>query len=242
MCHDEDSRPPSPPIVGAVLDHGLLTLPAADGNTFAAYQAMPAQGGDKAVVILPDVRGLHPYYEQLAVRFAEAGFRAATIDYFGRSLGVGVRDDSLDWQTEIRKVRPEFVQADVAAAANYLRRDHEYAVFTVGFCFGGSQSWRLSASELELSACMGFYGHPSMVSDVEDRIRHLLLMLVVGADMTPQEEFQQFDARLSRSGRALEMYVYDGAPHSFFGRSYGQWSQACADSWRRILSFTDTYA
>jgi carboxymethylenebutenolidase len=89
---------------------------------------------------------------------------------------------------------------------------------------------------------MGFYGRPSMVSDVEDRIRHPLLMLVAGADMTRQEEFQQFDARLSRSGRAHEMYVYDGAPHSFFDRSYGQWSQACADSWQRILSFTDTYA
>jgi hypothetical protein len=74
MCHDEDSRPPSPPVVGAVLDHGLLTLPAADGNTFAAYQAMPAQGSDKAVVILPDVRGLNAQSSQL-VSASEAANR-----------------------------------------------------------------------------------------------------------------------------------------------------------------------
>jgi carboxymethylenebutenolidase len=81
------------------------------------------------------------------------------------------------------------------------------------FLLGGSQSWRLAASDLDLAGCMGFHGRPSMVTDVEDRIRHPLLLLVAGADMTPQEEFQQFDTRLSRCGREHEMYVYDGAPH-----------------------------
>ena len=33
----------------------------------------PASAGRAAVVILPDVRGLHPYYEELALRFAERG-------------------------------------------------------------------------------------------------------------------------------------------------------------------------
>ena len=42
MCHDDDSRPPSPPVVGEVAGHGLVTLTADDGNAFAAYQAVPA--------------------------------------------------------------------------------------------------------------------------------------------------------------------------------------------------------
>ena len=36
MCHDDDSRPPSPPTVGELADHGLITLTGADGTSFAA--------------------------------------------------------------------------------------------------------------------------------------------------------------------------------------------------------------
>ena len=39
--------------------------------------------------ILPDVRGLHPYYEELALRFAEHGIDALAIDWFGRTAGAG---------------------------------------------------------------------------------------------------------------------------------------------------------
>jgi carboxymethylenebutenolidase len=33
------------------------------------------------------------------------------------------------------------------------------------------------------------------------------------------------------------MKVYEGAPHSFFDRSFAEWTDAGADSWRRILDF-----
>ena len=40
-------------------------------------------------MILPDVRGLHPFFEELALRFAEAGVHAVAIDYFSRTAGTG---------------------------------------------------------------------------------------------------------------------------------------------------------
>jgi carboxymethylenebutenolidase len=248
MCHDEDSRPPGPPSVGPVAEHRLVELTARGGSAFAAYHAKPdvaaaAGGGGRSIVILPDVRGLHPYYEQLAIRFAEAGFHAVAIDYFGRSKGVSERGDDFDWQAEIGTVRPEHVADDVAAAAAFLALDSAGPVFTVGFCFGGSQSWRLAASELPLAGCIGFYGRPSMVADVEPDIHLPLLMLVAGGDaFTPLKDFQDMDVRLTAAGKEHETYVYDGAPHSFFDRSYGEWGEACRDAWRRILSFTGTHA
>jgi carboxymethylenebutenolidase len=239
MCHDDDSRPPSPPVVGEVTEHGLLELTAVDGNTFAAYHAEPAQASSKNIVILPDVRGLHPFYEAMAIRFAEAGFNAVALDYFGRSNGISERDDDFDWQSEIRKVRPEQVDADAGAAVAYLTERHPGPVFSVGFCFGGSQSWRLSASDLPLAGCMGFYGRPSMIAAAEPNIHKPLLLLVAGADAaTPAEQFVDFDRRLTEAGREHETYIYDGAPHSFFDRSFGEWEEACQDSWRRMLAFT----
>jgi carboxymethylenebutenolidase len=243
MCHDDDSRPPGPPVVSPVAEHGLLTLTAVDGNVFSAYRAVPGDPNGMNVVILPDVRGLHPYYEQLAVRFAEAGFHALAIDYFGRSLGVGERGDALDWKAEIAKLQPEFVVADARAATDQLRQLSPGPVFSVGFCFGGSQSWRLSATDLELAGCMGFYGRPSVIADVEDRLSAPLLLLVAGADQaTPRGEFDALDGRLTETGKEHEMYVYDGAPHSFFDRSFAEWGPACDDAWRRILAFTGRHA
>ncbi|MBI1379097.1 MAG: dienelactone hydrolase family protein [Frankiales bacterium] len=240
MCHDDDSRPPSPPVVGEVASHRLLTLTGADGNSFAAYEAVPASPNGRNVVILPDVRGLHPYYEALAERFAEAGFHAVAFDYFGRTAGVGERPDGFDWQSEIPKLTPATVGSDVAATVAHVTSLNEGPTFTVGFCFGGSHSWRLSASDLGLSGVMGFYGRPSMLEDVEESFSTPLLLLVGGADAaTPQEEFHALDDRLRERGVDHEMYVYDGAPHSFFDRAFAEWKDACSDAWTRILAFTE---
>ncbi|HSN06846.1 MAG TPA: dienelactone hydrolase family protein [Candidatus Angelobacter sp.] len=240
MCHDDDSRPPSPPVVGEVASQGLVTLTAADGNAFAAYQAVPAAPNGRNVVILPDVRGLHPYYEALAVRFAEAGFHAVAFDYFGRTQGVGRRPEGFDWQSEVKQLTPEMFVHDTRAAADHVRSLNAGPTFTVGFCMGGSHSWRMSATDIDLAGCVGFYGRPPLVADVEDAMRTPLLMLVGSADAaTPLADFEALDARLTERGLDHEMYVYDGAPHSFFDRAFAEWRPACDDAWRRILAFTE---
>ena len=87
MCFDHDSRPPIAPIAGGALDGQLVTLTAMDGNRLAAFRARPTTPSGRGVVVLPDVRGLHPYYEELALRFAERGVDALVIDWFGRTAG-----------------------------------------------------------------------------------------------------------------------------------------------------------
>ena len=59
MCFDLDSAPPIPAAAGLVVEHEPLILSAADGNRFRAFRAAPAVPTGKAIVILPDVRGLH---------------------------------------------------------------------------------------------------------------------------------------------------------------------------------------
>jgi len=76
MCFDLDSRPPIVPIAGGALDSATAILTAADGNRFSAFRARPADPTGAGIVILPDVRGLHPFYEELALRFAEHGIEA----------------------------------------------------------------------------------------------------------------------------------------------------------------------
>ena len=96
MCFDLDSLPPVPRITGAAVSHNDIELEAADGNRFAAFEATPDESNRIGVVILPDVRGLFRFYEELALRFAERGFDAVAIDYFGRTAGAAKRGDDFD--------------------------------------------------------------------------------------------------------------------------------------------------
>ena len=241
MCHDDESRAPAPPVRGAVAGSGRVELTSADGTRFRAYEAAPAgfTPGDPGVVLLPDVRGLHPYYEDLTVRFAEAGLPAVAIDYFGRTAGTGDRGDDFAFRPHVDRVDPADVVADTAAALAHLRATTGAGpVVTVGFCFGGSQSWRLSASDLDLAGVIGFYGKPTLVADVRERLHRPLLLLVAGNDAaTPQSDFDEFDAYLNGRGVEHEMVVYPGAPHAFFDRYMADWQDAGADAWRRILTF-----
>ena len=57
-------------------DAEAVTLTSADGTRVGAYSARAEHTGGPGIVVLPDVRGLHPYFEELALRFAEAGVHA----------------------------------------------------------------------------------------------------------------------------------------------------------------------
>jgi carboxymethylenebutenolidase len=241
MCHSDDSRPPLPPISGAAADQGEMVLTASDGNKFAAYFALAEKPTGAGMVVMPDVRGLHHFYKELAQRFAEAGIDAVAIDYFGRTAGIGDRSESFEYMPHVEKATSEGIRADVAAAVAHLKSKDGgsvKSVFTVGFCFGGSNSWNQSASGLGINGCIGFYGRPVRSEPSISTMKAPLLLLIAGADgATTPEQNKEFEQKLTAAGVPHEAHVYEGAPHSFFDRSFAQWKDACDDAWRRMLAF-----
>jgi carboxymethylenebutenolidase len=159
VCFDLDSAPPIPVLRGAAVSHDALTLEAADGNRFAAFEATPDEPNGIGIAILPDVRGLYRFYEELALRFAERGYTALAFDYFGRTAGADKRGDDFEYMPHVEQTTDESVQADVRAAVEHLRPKTR-AIFTVGFCFGGRQSWLAAAEGHGISGAVGFYGRP----------------------------------------------------------------------------------
>ena len=81
----------SPPIAGAAIDTEDVTLTASDDTEFATFVARAEKPLGAAIVVMPDVRGLFPFYEELVMRFAERGYDAIAMDYFGRTAGVAKR-------------------------------------------------------------------------------------------------------------------------------------------------------
>ncbi len=241
MCYTDDARPPLPPISGAAADQGDMTLKAVDGNQFMAYFARASKPTGAGMVVMPDVRGLHHFYKELAQRFAEAGIDAVAIDYFGRSAGMGDRSDSFEYMPHLEKTSQEMIAMDVAAAIAYLKSKDGGAVksvFTVGFCFGGSSSWNQSALQPELNGAIGFYGRPPRSETYISDMKAPLLLLIAGDDAaTPLDASKEFEHKLKAAGVSTEMHIYEGAPHSFFDRTFAQWKEAGDDAWRRMLAF-----
>ncbi len=241
MCYTNEARPPLPPIMGGSTDEGDLVLTAADGNRVNAYAARAATPTGAGVVVIPDPRGLHPFYKDLVRRFAQAGVDAVAIDYLGRTAGMSERPNDFDYRSHIAQTKPETIAADVAAGIAYLRTPaggRVESVFTVGFCFGGAQSWRQSAAQPGLSGSIGFYGVPSRVRDAIPQMRAPLLLLLAGNDQaTTKEDFAQFDRELTEAGVPHQTVVYEGAPHSFFDRAFEQYKDASDDAWGQMLAF-----
>ena len=245
MCFDSDSLPPIPVISGAAVSHDDLVLEASDGNRFAAFAAVPDEPGETGIVILPDIRGLYRFYEELALRFAERGHRAIAIDYFGRTAGVDKRGDDFEFRPHVQATTAAGIQADVAAAVARLREQGASRIFTVGFCFGGRQSWLAAASGHGLAGAIGFYGRPGVGQDGTpgptqraSEIEAPVLALMGGADEAiPVEDVRAFEQALAEAGVKHEIEIYDGAPHSFFDRKFEQFADASDDAWGRVLAF-----
>jgi carboxymethylenebutenolidase len=252
MCFELDSLPPIPEVSGgAPVSRAEVVLEAADGTRFAAFQASPDESSGIGIVVLPDVRGLYRFYEELALRFAEREFTAIAIDYFGRTAGVSRRDDDFPYMEHVQQTTPAGIRADVGAAVEYLRSPRGGAcrtVFTVGFCFGGRHSWLASADGHGLAGAIGFYGGPNERNGDPGPTQRAaemaapILALQAGVDehITPADN-AAFEAALAAAGVPHEVITFEGAPHSFFDRRYEEFAPASADAWSRVLGFLDRY-
>lgn len=251
MCHDTNARPPSPPFSGGAGNGQRIVLSAADGTDFAAFSATSDRSQAPGVVILPDVRGLHGFYEALATQFSETGVHATALDYFGRTAGVGDRGDDFEHEPHVAKTTPQSVAMDVAAAVDYVRSASgggARAIFTVGFCFGGRASFNQAAQEHGLAGVIGFYGRVAP-RDPGDEVAPVslagtytcpVLGLFGGADRSiSSEDVRSFGDALDAARVPNELVVYDGAPHSFFDRAFDEHKQACDDAWARVLRFIE---
>ncbi len=250
MCFDLDSAPPIPPISGAAVSHDDLVLEAKDGNRFAAFYAAPEEPARVGVVILPDVRGLYRFYEELALRFAERSYAAVAFDFFGRTAGVEKRDDDFEYMPHVQQTTPAGIQADVGACVAHLRSAGCESIFTVGFCFGGRNSWLATTAGHGLAGAVGFYGRPGPANDGSPgpiqragEMAAPILALQGGDDAAiPKEDSEAFDAALAAAGVEHEVVIYDGAPHSFFDRKHEEFAADSEDAWNRVLAFLDRYS
>ena len=249
MYLQPSAHPPAPPRTGLRAGTEQLTLSAGDDNSFAATLAVTARERAPGLVVLPDHRGLHPYYEALAEAFAGAGVHALAIDLYGRTAGAEHRDEEFEWRRHRAAARDTTIALDVSAALDELERRGAQRRFVLGLGFGGRAAF-MQGVQPGVAGVIGFYGAPARAeeggsSPVEEaragRLKAPVLALYAGADEnTTAEHAREFAEALAAAHVLQESVIYDGAPHGFFDRTMNEHAEACADAWRLVLRFVGT--
>lgn len=249
MCFDTDSRPPIAPIAGGALDTARVAVTAADGTPFTAFAARAASPTGAGILVLPDVRGLHAYYEELATRFAEHGIDAIAIDYFGRTAGLTPRPADFEYSPHVALTTWPTLSDDIRTAVAHLRSAEggaPSAIFAAGFCMGGRLASLAATLELGFAGVIPFYGWPVGPSrngtpapaDVAGEIEAPVLSIYGGADTGISADLvEAYDAALVAAGVEHRTIVYPGAPHSFFDRKATEFADASASAWAQTLGF-----
>ena len=246
MCFDRGSSPPILAGDRAIASSGPLDLQSADGTRFAGFEAVPEGDAASTVLVLPDVRGLHPYYEELACRFAQHGFRSLAIDYFGRTAEPPAdRPEDFAYAEHVDQLRYRQLRDDVTAAAASLRATGgEGDLFTIGFCFGGRLSFLAGTFGLDLAGVIGLHAGLSPRNDLPAPADEAAAMgapvlgLFGGADPSiPPEAIAEFDQALGAAGVEDRFVTFAGAPHSFFDRRFTEFADQNEAAWQEVLAF-----
>jgi carboxymethylenebutenolidase len=210
-----------------------------NGARARGYLATPESGKGPGVVVIQEWWGLVPHIEDVADRFAAAGFVALAPDLYHGDVA---RSPDEAGKLMMALNIPQ-TERDLRGAIQYLL-NHEAtggaSVGTVGFCMGGALSLYAASKNEQVGACVVFYGiHPKVEPDFE-RLRAPVLGFFAERDQfVPPDAVRALEAKLKEHGKRVEVHIYPDADHAFFNDTRHEVydREAAADAWRRTVEF-----
>jgi len=218
-----------------------ITVPSPQGNgEIKGYFAKPANASGKLPVILVihENRGLNPYIEDVARRFATLNFIAFAPD--GLTSVGGYPGNEQDAAAKFRTVDGAKMTQDFVAAAHWLksRPDSNGKLGTIGFCFGGGKSYQLATLlGSDVNAAVGFYGGPVPAAEVP-KIKAPMMLHYASLDAGQIKSWPEFEAALKSNDVKYEAFIYEGANHGFHNDTTPRYDEASAKlAWQRSVDF-----
>jgi carboxymethylenebutenolidase len=213
---------------------------ASGGDEITAYLARPAaEGVYPAIMIAHENRGLTPHIEDVARRFAKAGYAALAIDLLSREGGTASRDRD-EVPGLLTDAGPERHVGDFVAGYEYLQGldfvDGDRIGMT-GFCFGGGVTWRVATAIPELKAAVPFYG-PAPDSAAVPNIQAAMLGVYAEQDDRITGGVPELEQALQAAGVTHQINIYPGVDHAFHndtGERYNE--EQATQAWNDMLAW-----
>lgn len=223
---------------------GYETVQSPDGNgSIKGYLAKPAKGSKFPVVlVIHENRGLNPYIEDVARRFAVAKFMAFAPD--GLTSVGGYPGNDEEGAVAFRKVDGKKMTEDFVAAAKWLkaRSESNKKLGAVGFCFGGGMVNQLAVRlGPDLNAGVAFYGRQAGVADVP-KISAPLLFNYAGNDQGINSGIAAYEAALTENKKVFVSHTYEGKQHGFHNDTTPRYDEGAAKlAWTRTIEWFNKY-
>jgi carboxymethylenebutenolidase len=202
---------------------------------------------DKAgvVVIIHEIYGLSDWIRGVADKLAREGFIAVAPDLISGLGPNGGGSDSVPSRDDVVKLVRALTPDDATARVNAVR---DYAIHlpsangksaTLGFCWGGGQSFSYAAKQPALNAAVVYYGTSPEAADLA-RIKAPVLGLYGGDDARVGATVGPAEAEMKKLGKTYEVHSYDGAGHGFLRAQEdraGANLKATQSAWPRTVAF-----
>ncbi len=220
------------------------TVQSPDGNgTINGYFVRPASGTKfPGVIVIHENRGLNPYIEDVARRFALAGYVAYAPD--GLTSVGGYPGDDEKGAAKFREVNGPKMLEDFVAAAKWLKANPACTgrIGAVGFCFGGGIVNQLAVRlGSDLAAGAPFYGRQPSAEDTA-KIKAPLMLHYAANDPGVDQGIPAFEAALKGNNKTYEKFIYDGTQHGFHNDTTPRYDEAAAKlAWQRTLDWFNKY-
>ena len=213
--------------------------PGGTSGRMRGYLVKPAGDGPfPAVLVIHENRGLNPYIEDVARRFALAGFVALAPDGLFPVGGYPGNDDA---GRELQKgLDQDELKTDMLNSARFLK-GHEAStgrLGATGFCWGGGTvNWLATEMGADLAAGVPFYGAAADAEAVP-AIEAALLIQFAEDDERINSMWPEFEAALEEHDVSHEAHFYPGTRHGFHNDSTPRFSPEQAEiAERRMMDF-----
>lgn len=228
------------------------TVPSPSGNgSIKGYLVRPISADTRSdtpsklpgIIVVHENRGLNPYIEDVARRFALENFMAFAPDGL-TSLGGYPGDDYRGGQM-FMKIDSKKMTEDFVAAAEWLkaRPDGTGKIGATGFCYGGGIANTLAVRlGPDLGAAVPFYGGPPAEADVA-KIKAAILVQHGALDTRLAATWPAYDKELTAANVPHEGYIYPDSGHGFFcDATPERYNKAAAQlAWQRTIDWFNKY-
>jgi carboxymethylenebutenolidase len=245
------SLPPSEQDAKAALEksprHGeLVDVKVPSGGPVKTWVVYPERK-DKAgvVIVIHEIYGLSDWIRGVADQLARDGFIAVAPDLIsghgpggGGTDAAGSRDDVVKL---IRGLTPEEVTSRLNAVRDWAIKlpAANGKSATIGFCWGGGESFSYAAAQPGLNAAVVYYGVSPDAAALA-KVRAPVLGFYGGDDARVDATIPPAEAEMKKLGKTFKPHIYDGAGHGFLRAQTerdGANEKATRQAWPRTVAF-----
>ena len=223
-----------------VTTHGEWVFIQRGPDSIRAYVAYPERKTKApAVIVIHEIFGLTDWEPKVADRLAKEGFVAILPDLLSSKYGITPADPD-SGRKLIGQLEPKRITADLNAVYSYVNGLPSVAtdqVGTIGFCWGGGESFRYATTNPKLRAVVVAYGPAPDTADLK-KIQAPVLGIYGENDERIDASLPMVTAEMQSAGKTFTSEVYPGTGHGFLkpGRQGSDGPQV-EKAWTRILEF-----